>query len=337
MKTPRSAHSFRQAAVWSLFAILAALSNMAWAAAGYVHQVSGAVRMENGSATTDKVKAGDMFDSGATFRTAADGKVVIKFEDGQIVSLQPNTAFRVEGYSFNANNPKAGTSALKLFQGAMRFVTGLIGSTNRNNVSLAAGTATIGIRGTDITVLVDATTQAVEAAIAAGAAVLQTPQGVSNIAVGQFVSHRPDSPPTSAAPVAAGRAALQAVVTALQAAPIPVNTPVVVASAARAAAAVAQARAAQAAAAADPGNAQLQAQAERAEQQAEAATQTAVAEAQAALQTAIQNGAVPPAPPATLTTTDATSPAAPQPASALPTYTPPPVTPPPVTCGGSPC
>lgn len=334
MKFFKSTDPVRQATVWSLFAILAAVSNFAWAAAGYVHQVSGRVSMQNGSSAARTVKAGDTVDPGATFRTATDGRAVLKFADGQIVSLQPNTAFRVDGYNFNANNPKAGSSALRLLQGAMRYVTGLIGSSNRDHVRLAAGTATIGIRGTDITVLVDATTQAVEAAIAAGAAVLQTPQGVSNIGIGQFAAFTPGRPPTPPAPIAAGRAALQAVVNALRAAPIPVNTPVVVASAALAAAKVAQAEEAQAAAAADPDNAQLQAEAEAAAQEAEAATQTAVAEAVAVLQTAIQSGATEPATPAPPVEAP---PADAPPAAVPPTVTPPPVTPPPVLCGGSPC
>ena len=322
--------SVQQLTVWWLFAILAALSNVAWGAAGYVHEASGDVRVQRGSGAEQPLKVGDTFDPGATFRTAADGKVVIKFEDGQIASLQPNTTFRVNAYSFDARNPAAGNSAVSLIQGALRFVTGVIGATSRNRVRFQAGpTATIGIRGTDMTVLVDATTQAVHAAIAAGAATLQTPQGAANIGVGQFSSHLPGSAPSLPVPIAAGPAVMQAVVTALRAAPIPVNTPVVVASAARAAVAVAEARSAQAAAAANPGNAQLQAAAQQAAQQAEAATQIAVTQAVAALQTAIQSGATVPAP------------AAPAP-SPIPTPTPAPIitptiTPPPVKCTGSPC
>lgn len=330
---PRS--SVQQSTVWWLFALLMALSNVAWGAVGYVHEASGDVRMQYGSAAAKSVRAGDTFDAGVTFRTAADGKAVIKFEDGQIVSLQPNTAFRVDGYSFNANNPKAGNSALRLLQGAMRYVTGVIGSTNHDHVHLAAGTATIGIRGTDVTVLVDATTQAVEAAIAAGAIALETPQGAINIGVGQFSSFTPGRPPSPPGPIAAAPAAMQAIVSALRAAPIPVNTPVVIASAARAAVAVAQAHAAQVVADANPGNTQLQAAAQQAQQEAETATQTAVAQAVNVLQTAIQSGAIEPSPPAPSPSPSPPAPA-PAPAAPVPVITPT-VTPPPVKCTGSPC
>lgn len=336
-----SRRSLRQTTVWWLFAVLATLSNLAWGAAGYVHEVSGGVSMQAGSAAATSVKAGDTFDPGATFRTAGDGKAVIKFEDGQIVSLQPNTAFRVDGYSFNVNNPKAGSSAMRLLQGAMRYVTGVIGSTNRNNVRLAAGTATIGIRGTDVSVLMDQTTQAVLAMIAAGAVVLETPGGTSAIGVGQYASYVQGQVPTSAAPIASAPPSAQAIVNALRAAPIPVNTPVIVASAAVAAKAVAEARSAQTAAAANPANADLQAAATKAAADANAAIQTAVTQAQAALTTAINNGAVTPTPPAPPTPGAPTP--APAPAPAPPTLQQvntiinPPVTPPPVKCTGSPC
>jgi hypothetical protein len=342
--------SVQQWTIWWIFGILAALSNVAWGAAGYVHEMSGDVHVQNGTAAERVAKMGDIFDPGATFRTGADGKVVIKFEDGQIVTLQPNTAFRVEGYSFNANNPKAGNSALRLLRGAMRFVTGIIGSTNHNNVNLAAGTATIGIRGTDVNVLVDQTTQAVLAMIAAGTVVLETPGGTTAIGVGQYASYVQGTVPT-AAPLASAPASARAIVNALQATPIPVNTPVIVASAAAAATAVATARQAQAAAAANPNNAAAQTAAANAVAAANALIQTAVQQAQTALQTAISNGAVQVTAPATPTQPQTVVPpavaaqaaaaaaavAAPANVQQINTIIAPPVTPPPVKCTGSPC
>ena len=330
----RQIASTRQS-VWWLLAILAIYSSGAWSAAGYVHEATGEVFAQRGSGTAQSVKTGDIFDSGTTFRTTGNGKVVIKFEDGQLASLQPNTTFRVDQYNYNTSNPGASNSAVSLVEGALRFVTGVIGSTNRNAVSFRAGTtATIGIRGTDLTVLVDATTQAVLTAIAAGAIVLETPLGVTNVGVGQFSSSLPGKAPTGAAPTASAPAVTQAIVTALQAAPIPVNTPVVIASAAAAAVAVVQAREAQAVAAASPANAELQIAAKTAAAQAETAIQTAVTQAQTALQTAIQNGATVPAAPAVTPITPAPVPLL-QRVEDIIKATP---TPPPVDCAkASPC
>jgi len=341
-----SGQQLRKMTAWWLFAVLAILSNVAWGAAGYVHEMSGDVRVQNGASAERAAKMGDIFEPGATFRTGTNGKVVVKFEDGQIVSLQQNTAFRVDGYSFNVNNPKAGTSAMRLLQGAMRFVTGIIGSTNHNNVRLAAGTATIGIRGTDVNVLVDQTTQAVLAMIAAGTIVLETPSGSTTVNVGQFASFAAGQVPTTA-PLASAPAAARAIAAALQAAPIPVNTPVIVASAAAAAQAVATARAAQATAAANPANAVAAKAAADAVAAADVAIQTAVAQAQTALQTAISSGAVPVTAPATPTAPQSVVPpaaAAAQAAQAAAAAPPATVqqintiiTPPPVKCTGSGC
>ncbi len=351
MKSINANRLLRQSAVWCLFAVLAALSNVAWAAAGYVHELTGDVSVQQGAAAARSVKMGDTFDPGATFRTSANGKAVIKFEDGQIVSLQPNSAFRVDGYSFNVNNPKAGSSAMRLLQGAMRYVTGIIGSTNHNNIKLAAGTATIGIRGTDVNVLVDQTTQAVLAMIAAGAVVLETPGGTTAVGVGQYASYVAGTVPTSA-PIASAPASARAIVAALQAAPIPVNTPVIVQAAAAAATAVATARAAQAVATANPGNPALAQAAAAAAAEANTAIQTAVAQAQTALQTAIASGAVPVTAPATPTAPQTVVPpaaAAQQAAAAAAAVAPAatvqavnviiatPPTPPPTLCGASPC
>lgn len=338
-----TASTVQRSTLWWLFAILMTLSNVAWSAAGYVHEMSGDMRIDYGAAAR-AVTMGDTFEPGATFRTGANGKAVLKFEDGQIVTLNPDSAFRVERYSFNVNNPKAGNSALRLLRGALRFVTGIIGSTNHNNIRLAAGTATIGVRGTDVNVLIDQTTQAVLAMIAAGTVVLETPGGTTAIGVGQFASYVQGTVPT-AAPVANAPASAQAIHTALLSTPIPVNTPVIVQAAAAAAKAVADARQAQEAAKANPALAEA---AKAAEAEANRLIQAAVAQAQQALQTAIRSGAVEVTPPATSTIPQTVLPpeaAAAQAATqaaqaALSTVQD--VsniiqTPPPRLCGGSPC
>lgn len=250
MKLFKSNRTTQPSIAWILFAVLAAVSNVAWAAVGYVHEASGEVRMQNGSAVAKIVKAGDTFDPGVTFETSGDGKAVIKFEDGQLATMQPNTKFSVDSYSFSANNPKAGSSAMRMFRGAMRFVTGLIGSTNRGNVKLAAGTATIGIRGTDITLVVNAAGAVEAATVVHGSIALQTSSGTANVGAGQFSAAPAGQRPSPVAPIAAAPIAVQAVVNTAAAAVLPRNTPVAVRSAANAAIAVAAAKGAKAVAAA---------------------------------------------------------------------------------------
>lgn len=129
---------------------MALFLGQAWAAVGYVHEVSGSVFMAQRSGAERAVAMGQTFEPGATFRTGADGILILKFEDGQLTTLRPDSSFRVDQYSWNPKNPASSNSAFTLLTGALRFVSGLVGSTNPGNVRIASSTATIGIRGTDL-------------------------------------------------------------------------------------------------------------------------------------------------------------------------------------------
>ena len=51
----KSSRSVQQSTVWWLFAILVAMSNIAWGAVGYVHEASGDVRVQRGSGAAQTV------------------------------------------------------------------------------------------------------------------------------------------------------------------------------------------------------------------------------------------------------------------------------------------
>src|ERR1035437_1321946 len=63
--------------------------------------------------------------------------------------MNENTEFRVKDYSFDKDKPQSDNIVMQVFKGAMRSVSGLIGSRSRNAFALLAPQATIGIRGTD--------------------------------------------------------------------------------------------------------------------------------------------------------------------------------------------
>ena len=277
------------------------ISAGAMAAVAYVHELTGTLNGQQGAAASRALKIGDQLDSGVRLSTGANSTAVIKFEDGQIIVLQPSTQFAVTNYVYNTKQISQSSAVFNLLQGGMRFVTGVIGSTNRNSLKISAGTATIGIRGTDGSILFDAVANAVIAAVNAGAFSLNTPLGSTDINPGQFVRATFNTPPSQAAPLAQLAAVLPIVAAQLAqttAVPIPINTPVVVQSAAVAAVAQANARAATQAAAASPANVALQQAAAAAVAQAATTLQTAIAAAQQVLQEAIAAGAVMPAPPA---------------------------------------
>ena len=306
---------------------------LAWAAAGYVHDLTGSASvLATPASSPAPLKIGDLVDSGNTIRTAPNSSAIIKFEDGQVMVLRESTTFVVTDYAYNKQKVGESRAVFKLVAGGLRFISGLIGATNRNAFRMTVDTITIGIRGTDGDVSFDPVTQAVVAAVNAGAVVMQHPLGERTIPANSFVSANRTTAPgpvllTTQAPPQV-RAAVQR---SLSHANVPINTPVVLQASATAAAAQAQARqaevraeqlkaqaekaaaAATAAAAQQQANAQalaaqaaaLQAaaaqaatQANAAEVRAEQTLATAVSAAQAAYSQALSNGAAPPSPPA---------------------------------------
>lgn len=264
----------------------------------YVHELTGNMAVQYGSGAPQALKIGSTIEPGGVLSTGADSNAIVKFEDGQLMVMQPNTRFAVRQYDYVKTNVAKSSAVFELLRGGLRFVTGVIGATNRDAFKLTAGTATIGIRGTDGTVIYDAIANTITAAVNAGALALQTPLGITTIPTGSFSSTTSTTPPSPSTPIAQATAVIAAQLAQASAVPVPINTPVVVAASAQAAVAQAEARVAAQAAAAAPANAALQQEALQAQAAADTALQSAVQAATQAYQNAIQNGAAPPAPPA---------------------------------------
>jgi hypothetical protein len=253
---------------------------------GYVDAVSNTVSVRTASGKTTSASVGDMFQAGTSFNTGTDGRVVLKFADGQLVVVTPGSILGVDQYQFDPRDLKASSSALDLADGAMRYVSGTIHANNHEGVNISAGASLVDILNTgvaDFTVVVNTKQQEVGiAAVAAGEISVHTPYGpISKIETGQAAPWQPGQTPPLPEPIAAAPAGVQAAMAAVAATALPENTPIVVASAAQAAAAVAAASRAEAVANANPGNEQLRAAAQAAADQANTASQAAAAAAQA--------------------------------------------------------
>ncbi len=279
-------------------ALLALCAGNAFAQAAYVHEMTGTATAAIGTLQR-ALKTGDLVETGSVISTGEKSTAVIKFEDGQVMVLAEKSSFRIVDYKYNKQRVSQSSAVFSLLQGGLRFISGVIGATNRNSFRMNVGTATLGIRGTDGTVTYDSVTLAVTAAVNAGALAMETPQGNQTIGVGTFSSFTPGQSPTLPQPTAQATAAVQQVLNNLLVQGVPINTPVVVQASALAA--VAQANAAQLAAqaAAQPGNAALQAAAADSAKQAQDLMATAIQAAQQAFDQAIKAGAEKPAPAAT--------------------------------------
>ncbi len=91
--------------------------------------------------------------------TGASSRAVLEFNDKQLVSLKPGSVFWIKDYHYIKDNrytksdAKANRSSVELFRGGMRFISGLISRETPEAVKIGTPVATIGIRGTEFTVI----------------------------------------------------------------------------------------------------------------------------------------------------------------------------------------
>ena len=129
--------------LWALVSATLTFAN------GVFESVRGDVKAAVGAAAPASVARNQRFAPGTTVLTGPGAQTVMRFDDGHAVVLNENTEFRVNQYSFDKDKPQSDNIAVQLYKGAMRSVSGLIGTRNRQAFALVAPQATIGIRGTD--------------------------------------------------------------------------------------------------------------------------------------------------------------------------------------------
>lgn len=140
-----------------LLALMAlAFADLAVAASAVVTSLTGNAQVQKAGVAPRPLRQGDEVLQGDTVVTARNSSVVLKFDDGQVAALTANSRMTVTTYQYNAQS-QSGSVLLSLLVGGLRAVTGLIGHNNPANVSFKAGTATIGIRGSEGTIVTDGT------------------------------------------------------------------------------------------------------------------------------------------------------------------------------------
>jgi len=130
------------------------------------------------------LKRGDVIASGWMVTTGPDSNVVLRFDDGQLIALQSQSAFRIDLYRYDQTNPSTGRMLMSLLKGGLRAVTGLVANTNRSAFTLNTRTATIGIRGTD---LMTVDFQNIYTQVVDGIVSVSTPEGTEVASAGQTV------------------------------------------------------------------------------------------------------------------------------------------------------
>jgi hypothetical protein len=82
------------------------------------------------------------------------GRLGITFIDNSIVRLTEHSKLTIDEYVFDPN-PSKSKLALNFASGTARFITGALGTIDKENILISTPTANIAIRGTDFTCTVD--------------------------------------------------------------------------------------------------------------------------------------------------------------------------------------
>jgi hypothetical protein len=129
------------------------LAELALASANVTTAI-GTTQLQSGTGPVRPLRVGDRVNQGDTVITGPTSSIVLKFDDGQVAALTSNSRMAISAYEYNPAT-QGGSVLLSLATGAMRTITGLIGRTTPSRVTVRAGAATVGIRGTDFTVVTD--------------------------------------------------------------------------------------------------------------------------------------------------------------------------------------
>ena len=124
----------------------------ALAAAGKVSFAWGDVKVQDASGSQSALKRGSELENGDTVITEK-GRAQLRFKDGSFISLQPKSTFKIEDYNYEESAQANDKSVFSLFRGGLRTITGLIGKRNRGAYRVNTPVATIGIRGTAYTMM----------------------------------------------------------------------------------------------------------------------------------------------------------------------------------------
>lgn len=133
----------------------------------------------------DKVYSGDKLS------TAQNSRAQLRFTDGALVSLMPNSQFTVKDYLQPEND--GGAISMELVKGGLRSITGSIGKQNQANYELKTPVATLGIRGTEYVAVLDGDSLRVK--VDEGAIALYNDQGQLNVIAGQSAVVKPEQAP----------------------------------------------------------------------------------------------------------------------------------------------
>jgi len=142
--------------------------------------------------TVVPLRKGSAVESGDVLTTGPGGRAQIRFSDGGLVALQPDTRFAITEYA-DRQDPRQDRYLVALLQGGLRSITGLIGKRNHDNYKVQTPTALIGIRGSAFTAFFDPADRSLKVAGEQDAIEVCTASGCVGLTVGETALVQPNA------------------------------------------------------------------------------------------------------------------------------------------------
>jgi hypothetical protein len=134
----------------SLLAVCLMLPAFAWSRVGEITLVVGQFEVQR-PAGPSQLSKGDAILEGDVIKTTANGHVHIRFIDGGLVSVRPNSVFTIHEFRFNPAQPATSVVRLSLDRGEVRAISGQATQEAKDRFRLNTPLVAIGVKGTDFT------------------------------------------------------------------------------------------------------------------------------------------------------------------------------------------
>lgn len=140
-----------QAWLTGLLAICLMLPAWAWSRVGEITLVVGQFEVQRPTGPAHNLTKGDPILEGDVIKTTANGHVHIRFIDGGLVSVRPNSVFTIHEFRFNPAQPATSVVRLTLDRGEVRAISGQATQEAKDRFRLNTPLVAIGVKGTDFT------------------------------------------------------------------------------------------------------------------------------------------------------------------------------------------
>ena len=119
------------------------------AAVGEITLVIGQSEVDREAQPGVQAKKGGAILEGDVIKTSASGHVHIRFVDGALVSVRPNSVFTIHEFKYNPAEPAASVVRLSLGKGEVRSISGAAAQAAKDRFRLNTPLVAIGVKGTD--------------------------------------------------------------------------------------------------------------------------------------------------------------------------------------------